>query len=52
MNEVRDEVDWNNIKSPSAGDQIFENIIINDNLSDLKARDVHILVKLNVRYLS
>ena len=47
--EVRSETVWNIVESSNADNQIFEDDITDDNLSNSKTRDIHTRIKLNTR---
>ena len=47
--EIRSEAVRNIIENSNANSQIFENDIINNNLSNSKARNIHAKVKFNTR---
>ena len=50
--EIRDEIVWNIAKSSNADDQIFENVITNNNLLNSKTRNIYAKVKFSIRRLN
>ena len=51
-NEVRSKISRNIAESLNADSQIFENGIINDNLSNSKTRNIHTRIKFNIRHFN
>ena len=47
--EIRNEVVRNIIKNLNVNDQIFEDVITNNNLLNSKIRDIHAIVKFSIR---
>ena len=47
-NEIRNEIVQNIAESSNTDDQIFENVITNDNLMNSKIRNIHARIKSNI----